>query len=246
VSKPSSPTLALITGASRGLGRALALELAKTGAHIIAVARTVGALEELDDDIKAVGGSATLVPLNVTDFDALDRLGASIHERWGKLDICIGNAGWLGPISPIHHVDSKSWDQVIATNVTANWRLIRAMDPLLRAAPHGRAVFITSNAAQSCKAYWGPYSVSKAALEALVKTYAHETLTTPIRAMLVNPGPMRTAMRRAAYPGEDAETLPLPEEIVRHILPLLTPQWEQTGEVLNLTSSHALKGEDVS
>jgi NAD(P)-dependent dehydrogenase (short-subunit alcohol dehydrogenase family) len=246
VSQPSSPTLALITGASRGLGRALALELAKTGAHIIAVARTVGALEELDDDIKAAGGGATLVPLNVTDFDALDRLGASIYERWGKLDICIGNAGWLGPISPIHHVDAKSWDQIIATNVTANWRLIRSVDPLLRASPHGRAVFITSSAAQSCKAYWGPYSISKAALEALVKTYASETQTTSIRAMLVNPGPMRTAMRRAAYPGEEADTLPLPEEIARHILPLLSPQWEQTGEVVNFTSASMLNRETVS
>jgi NAD(P)-dependent dehydrogenase (short-subunit alcohol dehydrogenase family) len=227
------PTLTLITGASRGLGRALALELAKTGAHIIALARTVGALEELDDAIREAGGTATLVPANVTDFDALDRLGASIYERWGKLDILIGNAGLLGPITPINHLDVKSWDQVMATNVTANWRLIRAMDPLLRLSEHGRAVFMSSSAAHRCKAYWGSYNVSKAALEALVKTYAAETLTTSIRTMLVNPGPMRTNMRRAAYPGEDQEALLTPEVIAPRIMPLLSPMWQASGEVFD-------------
>lgn len=226
--------IALVTGASRGLGRALALKLAQTGAHIIAVARTRGGLEDLDDSIRAIGGSATLVEMNVTDFDALDRLGASIYERWGKLDMLVGNAGMLGPITPLNHLDVKSWDQVMATNVTANWRLLRSMDPLLRLSEHARAVFITSSAAHSCKAYWGTYNISKAALEALVKTYAAETHITNIRTMLVNPGPMRTAMRKAAYPGEEQDALPLPETIAAHILPLLHPSSTQNGAIFDV------------
>src|SRR5215213_8676245 len=203
--------LAVVTGASRGIGRAGAIELAKAGAHVLALARTQGALEELDDEIRALGGVATLVPADVTDYPALDRLGAAIHQRWGKLDILIGNAGVLGDVAPLPHVDPATWEKTLAVNVTANWRLIRSLDPLLRAAEAGRAVFLSSGAARLCYAYWGPYSVSKAALDALVKTYAAESATTQVKANLLSPGPTRTRLRAQAMPGEDPTTLPRPE-----------------------------------
>ena len=221
--------VALITGASRGIGRAVALELARHGVHIIALARTQGALEELDDEIMALGSSATLVPLNLTDFEALDRLGEAISGRWGKLDILFGNAGILGPLAPLGHVSPKEWQAVIDTNVTANWRLIKAMDMLLRASDAGRAAFVTSGAAHKCTAYWGPYAVSKAALEALARTYAAETATTAIKVMLVNPGPLRTRMRANAMPGENPETLRTPADIAPAIVKLLSPDWSQSG-----------------
>jgi NAD(P)-dependent dehydrogenase (short-subunit alcohol dehydrogenase family) len=226
---PLASRLAVVTGASRGIGRAAALAYARDGAHVIAVARTVGALEELDDEIRAAGGAATLVPIDLTDFDALDRLAAIILERWGKLDILLGNAGVLGPLSPIGHVDPKSWANVMAVNVTANWRLIRAMDPLLRASDAGRALFVSSGAATKCTAYWGPYSVSKAALEALVRTYAAETRTSALKVNLVNPGPLRTRMRAQAMPGEDPMSLPTPEDLAPHILRLTSPDEAETG-----------------
>ena len=226
---PLASRIALVTGASRGIGRAAALAYARAGAHVVAVARTVGALEELDDEIRGVGGAATLVPIDLTDFDALDRLAAIILERWGKLDMLFGNAGVLGPLSPLGHVDPKSWANVMAVNVTANWRLIRAMDPLLRASDAGRALFVSSGAATKCTAYWGPYSVSKAALEALVRTYAAETRTTALKVNLVNPGPLRTRMRAAAMPGEDPMTLPTPEDLAPHILRLTSPDYAETG-----------------
>lgn len=229
--KPLSNRIAVVTGASRGIGRAAAIALAEAGAHIVAVARTQGALEELDDAIRAKGSSATLVPLDLKDFDALDRLGAAIHERWGKLDILIGNAGVLGELAPITHVDQPVWDAVMATNVTANYRLIRSLDPLLRASDAGRAIFVTSGAAHKSIAYWGPYAISKAALEMLVRTYAAETVNTPVRAMLLNPGPLRTSMRRAAMPGEDPMTLKTPEELAPHILKLALPSWNETGKI---------------
>ena len=223
--------VAVVTGASRGIGRAIALELARAGAHIIALARTQGALEELDDDIKAAGSSATLVPVDLKDFPAIDRLGAAIHERWQKLDILVGNAGILGKLSPLGHIDPKTWDDVMAINVTANWRLIRALDPLLRRSDAGRAVFITSGASHRCFAYWGPYSTSKAALEALVKTYAAEIATTPVRVNLFSPGPTRTRMRAQAMPGEDPQMLPAPEEIVAQMIELCDPTFTDNGAV---------------
>jgi NAD(P)-dependent dehydrogenase (short-subunit alcohol dehydrogenase family) len=229
--KPLSNRVAVVTGASRGIGRAAALALAEAGAHIIALARTQGALESLDDEIRAKGSTATLVPVNLKDFDALDRLGAAINERWGKLDILLGNAGILGELAPITHVDQPVWDEVMAINVTANYRLIRSLDPLLRASDAGRAIFVSSGAAHSCRAYWGVYSVSKAALEALVRTYAAETVTTPVKAMLLNPGPLRTSMRRAAMPGEDPLTLKTPEDLAPHFVKLALPAWNETGKL---------------
>jgi NAD(P)-dependent dehydrogenase (short-subunit alcohol dehydrogenase family) len=169
--------------------------------------------------------------VNLKDYEALDRLGAAIHERWGRLDILLGNAGILGELAPITHVDQPVWDEVMAINVTANYRLIRSLDPLLRASDAGRAIFVSSGAAHLCLAYWGPYSISKAALEALVRTYAAETVTTPVRAMLVSPGPLRTAMRRAAMPGEDPMTLETPEDLAPHIVKLALPAWEETGKI---------------
>ncbi|MBM6594143.1 SDR family NAD(P)-dependent oxidoreductase [Microvirga pudoricolor] len=229
--KPLSNRVAVVTGASRGIGRAAALALAEAGAHIVALARTQGALEDLDDAIKEKGSSATLVPVNLKDLAAIDRLGAAVHERWGKLDILFGNAGVLGELSPITHIDQPVWDEVMTVNVTANYRLIRSLDPLLRASDAGRAIFVSSGAAHKCLAYWGPYSVSKAALEALVRTYAAETATTPVKAMLVNPGPLRTAMRQKAMPGEDRMTLKTPEDLAPHILKLALPSWTVSGKI---------------
>ncbi|MCG7393980.1 SDR family NAD(P)-dependent oxidoreductase [Microvirga sp. ACRRW] len=235
MTKPLANRVAVVTGASRGIGRAAALALAEAGAHIIALARTQGALESLDDEIRARGSSATLVPVNLKDLDAIDRLGAAIYERWGKLDILLGNAGQLGELAPIAHIDQPVWDEVMTVNVTANYRLLRSFDPLLRASDAGRAIFVTSGAAHKHKAYWGVYSVSKAALEALVRTYAAETVTTPIRAMLINPGPLRTSMRKAAMPGEDPLTLKTPDDLAPHIVKLALPSWDQTGKIYDFT-----------
>ncbi|MXQ11037.1 SDR family NAD(P)-dependent oxidoreductase [Microvirga makkahensis] len=229
--KPLLNRVAVVTGASRGIGRAAALALAEAGAHIVAVARTQGALESLDDEIRAKGSSATLVPVNLKDLDALDRLGAAIYERWGKLDILLGNAGQLGELAPITHIDQPVWEEVMTVNVTANYRLIRSFDPLLRASDAGRAIFLTSGAAHKCNAYWGTYSISKAALEALVRTYAAETVTTPVKVMLLSPGPLRTSMRRAAMPGEDPLTLKTPEDLAPHIVKLALPTWTETGKI---------------
>lgn len=235
--------VALVTGASRGIGRAVALELAGAGAHIIALARTQGALEDLDDAILSKGSAATLVPCDITDFDALDRLGAAIFERWGKLDIFIGNAGALGPVTPLAHVEPRQWEETFAVNVTANWRLIRSLDYLLRAAEAGRAIFISSGAGQSAdfKPYWGPYATSKAALDALARTYAAETVNvSAVKVMIVNPGPLRTRMRATAMPGEDPATLRTPEELAPKILALCQPDWTQTGRLYDFPTDRVL------
>ena len=223
--------VALVTGASRGLGRSAALALAKQGAHIIATARTEGGLTELDDEIKALGGAATLVPVDIKDLDAIDRLGLAIFERWKKLDILIGNAGVLGKLTPMPHVDQKTWDEVMTVNVTANYRLIRSLDPLLRQSDAGRAVFVTSGLAHKCWAYWGPYSISKAALEAMVKTYAAEIGTTALKVNCFSPGATRTNMRAKAMPGEDPETLPHPDEVAEQIVPMCLPSFDDNGGV---------------
>ncbi len=239
MSKPLEGRLALVTGASRGIGRAICIELAKAGAHIIALARTQGALEDLDDEIRAVGGEATLVPCDIKDFDALNRLGAAIHQRWKTLDIFVGNAGVLGPISPLGHVDPSKWDEVFAVNVTANWRLIRSLDLLLRASDAGRVVLMSSAAGNKTEfsPYWGPYAASKAAVDALVRTYAAETKNmSSIKVMAVNPGPLRTKMRAAAMPGEDPNTLRTPEELAPKIVELCTPDWDETGKIYDFPS----------
>jgi len=229
VEKSLKGKVAVVTGASRGTGREIALGLAELGAHVIAVARTQGGLEEIDDEIKKAGGSATLVPLDLKDFAGIDRLGAAIYERWKKLDILVGNAGILGKLSPLGHIDPKVWDDVMAINVTANWRLIRSLVPLLRQSEAGRAIFVTSGLAHRCLAYWGPYSVSKAALEALVKTYAAELQSTKVTANLFSPGATATRMRAQAMPGEDPATLPHARDVARSMLAMAHMGFSDNG-----------------
>lgn len=236
MTKPLASRLALVTGASRGIGYATALALAKAGAHIIAVARTQGGLEELDDAIRAVGGSATLVPLNMTDSDGVARLGAALHERHGKLDILVGNAGIAGPSSPLGHIELKPWSDVIAVNVTANFQLIRCMEPLLRQSDAGRAVFVTSGIANKANAYLGPYAASKAALDALVRVWAAETAITPIKVNLFSPGPIRTRMRAQVFPGEDPMTLDTAEQVAEFIVPMCAPDWTESGKLYHYPS----------
>lgn len=240
MTKPLADRIAVVTGASRGIGFFTARALAEAGAHIVAVARTVGGLEELDDEIRELGGTATLVPLDLADYDGIDRLGAALHERWGKLDILIGNAGMLGQLSPLGHIEPKVWDDTMAVNVTSNWRLIRSFDPLFRQSDAARLVFMSSGAAFKCRAFWGVYSVTKAALEALARTYSEETRNTAIRVNLINPGPMRTAMRAKAMPGEDPVTLPHPKEIAPAILDLVSPDCSETGKIFDFPSGEFL------
>ena len=228
---PLVDRVALVTGASRGIGHATALALAKAGAHVIALARTVGGLEELDDAIKALGGSATLVPLDLTDYPGVDRLGLALHERFGRLDVLVGNAGILGPLSPLDHVEPQAWEAVIAVNVTANWRLIRVMDRLLKLSDAGRVVFVSSDIASLALAYWGPYAVSKAALETLARTYAAETATTNVRVNIFTPGPTRTRMRAQAFPGEDPMTHETPEKAAEKIVELCLPSMQENGKL---------------
>ena len=241
MSKSFAGKVALVTGASRGLGYATAVHLARAGAHVVATARTKGGLEELDDAIKAVGSSATLVPMDIADYPAIDRLGAVIFERWKKLDILIGNAGTLGKLTPIAHIDAKVWDDALAINLTSNYRLIRSMDPLLRASEHGRAVFVTSGLAHKCFPYWGTYSIGKAGLEALMKTYAAEIATTNIRVNCFSPGPTRTKMRATAMPGEDPETLPTAEDVSAQMIPMCVDDFTDNGAVYKYDANGLFK-----
>ncbi len=239
-----SGRVALVTGATRGIGRAIALGLAREGAHVIAVGRTQGALEEFDDEVLAMTGErASLAPLDIADGDGVDRLGAVVFERWGRLDILVAAAGVLGVTTPVPHMDPSVWDKVMAVNLTANYRLIRSMDPLLRKAEAGRAVFLTSGAARRPRAFWGAYAASKAGLEALAAVYADEVEHTNLKVAVVNPGPMRTKMRAAAFPGEDPATLPAPEEIVPMILELVGPGSDPRPEVVNYSDWKALQGD---
>src|ERR1700744_1545791 len=219
--------IALVTGASRGIGRAAAIALGREGAHVICVARTVGGLEETDDAIQKAGGTATLVPLNLKDVAAIDRLGASIFERWRKLDGFFGNAGTLGVLTPLTHLEPKDFADLVDINVTANWRLIRSLDPLLRQSDAGRVLFLTSGAARKHTPYWGVYAMSKAALESLALTYAAECNGTKVCVNLLNPGPIRTAMRAKAMPGEDPSSLKRPEQVAPLIVELLSPSNEK-------------------
>lgn len=228
--------VALVTGASRGIGYQIAKQLGQRGAHVIALAKTVGGLEDLDDEIQSAGGQTTLVPVDLTDFDALDRLGAAIFERWKKLDILVGNAGMLGVLSPVGHISPKDFEKVMAVNVTANWRLIRSLDPLLRQSEAGRAVFMTSVQAETCTAFWGLQSTSKAAVEALVRTWANESLQTAMKINLVDPGPTRTGLRAKAMPGEVPENLAEPSQVAEDILRLVKPDVLETGRLFDRLS----------
>jgi NAD(P)-dependent dehydrogenase (short-subunit alcohol dehydrogenase family) len=223
---------ALITGASRGIGAAVAVRYAQEGAHVILLARTVGGLEEVDDQVKAVGGSATLVPLDLNDGPAIDRLGGQVAERWKQLDILVANAGMLGGTRPMGHFTPDVWDQTFAINVTANWRLIRSFDALLRASDAGRAIFVTSQAATLNRPYLGAYGASKAALDAMVKTYAAELEKTNMKANLLDPGPVKTDMRAQLMPGEDPNTLTTPEELSPLFVEMALPSFQRNGEII--------------
>lgn len=226
--------VALVTGASRGIGYFTAIELAKAGAHVIACARTTGGLEELDDAIKKeTGENATLVPFDLADMNAIDALGQAIHDRWGKLDVLVANAGILGVISPIGHVEAKVFEKVMLLNVTATWRLIRSVEPLMTRSDAGRAVILSSAAAHRCRPFWGPYSASKAAVEALARTWAGEQQNFTLRVNAVDPGATRTAMRAQAMPGEDPDTLPHPSDVAKAILPLTYPDMNETGRLFS-------------
>ena len=224
--------ISVITGASRGLGAAIAKRFAGEGAHVVLVARTVGGLEEVDDAIRAEGGAATLVPLDLTEFDRIDEMGAALAERFGRIDVLVGNAGILGTLSPMGHIETQVWDRVIAVNLTANWRLIRSFDPLLRASNSGRAIFVTSGAADGAHPYWGAYAASKAALEIMVKTWAGEVTKTPVKVNLVDPGALRTSMRAEAYPGEDPMTLKEADEITDTFVELAEAVSTRHGEII--------------
>jgi NAD(P)-dependent dehydrogenase (short-subunit alcohol dehydrogenase family) len=229
--KPLTDKIALVTGASRGIGAAVALQLAQAGAHVVAVARTEGGLEELDDRIQAAGGSATLVPLDVKDADGIARLALALNDRYGQLDVLVGNAGILGTLSPLGHLEPKEWDNVFAVNVTANWQLIRCLDPLLRRPEAGRAVFITSGLSWRSPAYCGLYAASKAALNVLVQTYARETESVALRVNAFNPGPTATRLYASGWPGIDQTTLPKPEDVAQKIVPLCLPTCTESGKV---------------
>lgn len=240
MSKTSQPLLtdkiALVTGASRGIGEAVAKCLAKAGAHVIITARTAGALESLSDTIHEAGGSATIVPLNLKHGDKIDQLGGVIAERWGKLDILVANAGILGRLAPMSHFPVNIWKDVMEVNVNANWRLIRSLDALLQQSDAGRAVFVTSGIVNAAIPFWGAYAASKAALESLVRSYAAEQASTKLKVNLIDPGVVATNMRAAAMPGEDPDTLPKPEDITDVFLQAVSPDCSKQGEILHALS----------
>ena len=214
MSRPLQDKIALVTGASRGIGRASALALAKAGAHVVAVARTEGGLTDLDDEIRvATGQSATLVPLDLAEGDGIDHLGLALHQRFGRLDVLVHSAAMLGPITPVSHLEPKAWDRVVAVNLTATYRLIRSFEPLLKASPAGRAIFLTTSNASNPRAFFGAYGVTKAGMEQMVRIWASEIEQTTVRAVLLDPNTMRTAMRAEAMPGEDPMKVTPPEEI---------------------------------
>lgn len=235
-----SGRVALVTGASRGIGAAVAKAYAKAGAHVILTARTTGGLEEVDDAIRAAGGTATIMPLNLLDLDKVDVMGPAIAEKFGRLDIFVGNAAMLGTLTPLGHVDAKEWQRVMDLNVNANFRLLRTLDPLLRASDAGRVIMVTSSVARDVRAYWGPYATSKAALEAMTMVYAAETLATPIKVNMINPGATRTVMRAKAFPGEDPARPKDPEDTVPLFLQLAAPACTSHGEVHKVAETKAV------
>jgi NAD(P)-dependent dehydrogenase (short-subunit alcohol dehydrogenase family) len=227
----------LVTGASRGIGYQAALEAARRGAHVVAVARTVGGLEDLDDDIKALGGAATLVPVDLRDGDGIDRLGKAIFERWGRLDGLVGNAGYLGVLTPLAHLDVKDFDRIFAVNVTANYRLIRSLELLLRQSEAGRAVFVSASSSHSARPFWAAYAASKAALETMVKSYAEELTLTDIKVNIFWPGAVRTQMRAKAYPGEDPDTLPRPADVAPKLIDMIVPAFTGTRMIYDFETA---------
>lgn len=229
--------VALITGASRGIGAAVAKAYAQAGAHVVLLARTVSDLEAIDDEIKSLGGQATLIPFDLTKLDELEALGPILDNRFGRLDILVGNAGMLGSLTPLAHSKIKEFQKVITTNVTANVQLIRTCDPLLRASDAGRAIFVVSGKAMSTDAYWGQYAISKAALIALAKTYAAETVTTNVRVNLIRPGVVETAMLSQAYPGGYAGKKNSMDDIVPAFLELASPLCRRHGEMVDLSAA---------
>jgi NAD(P)-dependent dehydrogenase (short-subunit alcohol dehydrogenase family) len=238
MSGPLAGRVALVTGASRGIGAAVAVDLARLGAHCVLVARTQGGLEDTDDAIRAAGGQATLFPFNLArDGEKLDLIGPSIVERFGRLDILVHAAGALGQLSPVAHITPKDWTECVAVNLTASWRLIRSCDPPLRASDAGRAVFVTTGRVIRPKAYWGAYGATKAGMEHLVQSWAQEVATTPLRVNLLDPGIVATAMRAAAMPGEDPATLPKPADVAPAIAALCLPAERRQGETVRLQPS---------
>jgi NAD(P)-dependent dehydrogenase (short-subunit alcohol dehydrogenase family) len=225
--------IALIIGASRGIGRAVALAFARDGAHVLLLARTRKALEEVDDQVRTRGGKASLIPLDLADGEAIDALGPTLYERFGRLDVLVGNAAILGRLVPLTHIPWEHWERAVAINLTANWRLIRTLDPLLRRSDAGRVIFVTSGVARSARAYWAPYSVTKAALETLAKTYANETADSAIKVNIIDPGATATRMRGEAYPGEDQNTLQTPEAVAEAFVPLAMSDWKETGQIVD-------------
>jgi len=231
-SRPLDGRTALVTGASRGLGYSISIALAKAGAHVIATARTQGGLEELDDAIRSAGGQATLVPMDLTTPDGIEKLAGAVRERWGKLDILIANAGSLGALMPAAQIPSKVWNEVLAVNLIAPARLIRAFEEMLRASDAGRAVFVTTSPRAMERPYWAPYGASKAGLESLVKSWAGELRDSAVRANLLDPGAIRTTMRARAVPGEDPASLPHPDEIAPVFVELCLPGENRHGEIV--------------
>ena len=230
--KPLAGKLVLVTGASRGIGRAVAIGAAEAGAELIITGRTIGALEEVDDAVTSHGGNATIVELDMKDSAAIPRLAAAIHTRWNRLDGLVANAGMLPALTPVSHLQAEAWDDSIAVNLSAQWHLIRAMDPLLRAAPAGRAILVSSAAAVGSRPFWGPYAAAKAGLEALGRSWAGESEQTNLRINMLDPGGTATSMRASAFPGEDQRTLPQPADIVPAFISLLAPSCTHHGERL--------------
>jgi len=239
--KPLANRIALVTGASRGIGHATALALGAAGAHVIAVARTVGGLEELDDAIRAAGSTTTLVPLDLKDYPGIDRLAVALGQRYGRLDILVANAGILGPLSPLDHVPPDDWDQIIAVNLTANYRLTRAFADLLKKSDAGRVVYLTSVIATLGTAYWGPYAVSKAAIEALARTFAAETATTKVRVNVMAPAQVRTRMLATARPGLDMSNVEKPDAVAEKIVELCLPTITETGKYYDFPTRRLLE-----
>lgn len=235
IDKVLAGRVALVTGASRGIGRAVALKFAEQGAHVVALARTQGGLESLDDEIRAIGGAATLVPLDLRKPDDIDQMGFALYQKFGRLDVLVGAAGILGALSPVSHLAPKDWDEVMAVNLTANWRLMRGFDALLRQSDAGRAIFVTAGVASHASPYWGAYAASKAALETLARSWAAEVgRTTNLRVNLVDPGIVRTSLRAKAFPGEDPLKHKAPETVTQTFVDLASPGCTLNGEIVEV------------